>query len=429
MHKNCCFQQQEDKEGDGMRFFHLADLHLGKSIYGKNLVDTGDQPRFVDDLLTLCDEVQPDALLISGDVYDRSNPGNDAVALFDRLIAGLNDRRIQVLVISGNHDSGQRLSFASGILSREGVHICGTLSSQLPCVRLQDEYGPVDFTLMPYLFPALVADVLGKEEIRDYETAIRSMLSTRCPDPAARNVLLAHQAVLFQGKAAEKGGSETMVGGVGEVSAELFDGFDYVALGHIHAGQIMGKPTVRYAGSPLAYHFDETRFPVKGPVLVTLGAKGEPPQIRVLPVRQLHPLRSVKGTVEQILEDAQAAPRGEYLQVIIEGSRKTPEIDASLRSAYRAKDSEVLEMLSTFGLGAAGAGPAHEKIRAMGVDELFSQFYEERMGQPMTALQQRIAREVAGQVAHAPDDEKADQPDEADITRLLELLRGEEERA
>ena len=256
-----------------MRFLHLADLHFGKSIYGLSLLDNGDQKHWVERFLDLAREAKPDAVVIAGDVYDRSAPPGAAVQLLSDMLTALAEMGVPVLMTAGNHDSAQRLAFAHALLAREGLHISADLfaSGALTRVSLADAHGPVDFWLMPYVFPALAEQALGLEGLRGYDAAVRALLSRQPVDFSRRNVLVAHQNVTARGVEALRGGSESMVGGVGQVEYTAFDGFDYVALGHIHAACPVGRETVRYAGSPLCYHFDETRQRAKGPVLVELG--------------------------------------------------------------------------------------------------------------------------------------------------------------
>ena len=284
-----------------MRLIHVADLHLGKSLHGVNLLESGDQPYWVDQFLSLAAELRPDAVLIAGDVYDRGAPAAGAVELLNRLLTGLTELGCAVMLIPGNHDSARRLGFGRELLARAGLHIAPPLTApgELAHVTLTDEHGPVDFWLLPYLFPALAAEALGTE-LRDYDAAVRAVLAAQPIDFARRNVLLAHQNVTVGGAEGARGGSETTVGGVGQVDCAAFDGFDYAALGHIHAGYPVGRPEVRYAGSPLCYHFNETRQAAKGPLLVELGAKGAPVQIRLLPIEPLHRLRMLEGSYEEV---------------------------------------------------------------------------------------------------------------------------------
>ena len=173
-------------------------------------------------------------------------------------------------------------------------------------MSLTDEHGPVDFWLLPYLFPALAAEALGTE-LRDYDAAVRAVLAAQPLDPTRRNVLLAHQNVTAGGAEGERGGSESAVGGVGQVEYTAFDAFDYAALGHIHAGYPVGRPAVRYAGSPLCYHFNETKQAAKGPLLVELGAKGSPVTVTLLPIEPLHRLRVLEGAYEALRAELSGA--------------------------------------------------------------------------------------------------------------------------
>ena len=267
-----------------MRFIHLSDLHFGKMLHGVSLLENGDQPDWVEQFLALAAEKQPDAVVIAGDIYDRSMPSGAAMQLFSRMVTELSKRNVPVLIAAGNHDSGERLSCFKDILSRQNVYIAGEVRRELTHVTLTDAAGPVTFWLLPYVFPAAAAQALGDETIRDYDTAVRRLLAAQEIDPSQRNVIVAHQNVTKGGVEGIRGGSESMVGGVGQVDCSAFDAFDYAALGHIHAAYAVGRAAVRYAGSPMCYHFDELRQPKKGPLLVELGAKGTEPVVETLSI-------------------------------------------------------------------------------------------------------------------------------------------------
>ena len=365
-----------------MKIVHISDLHLGKSLHGVNLLEAGDQPHWAAEFLKLCASLRPDAVLIAGDVYDRSAPGAGAVELLDRLLTGLTELDIQVLAIPGNHDSPQRLGFGRTLLARSGLHIAPPLTAPgaLSRVTLEDEYGPVDFWLMPYVFPALVSEALGAEQ-RDYDAAVRALLAAQPVDFTRRNVILAHQNVTVGGAEAPRGGSESTVGGVGQVEYTAFDGFDYAALGHIHAGYAVGRPQVRYAGSPLCYHFNETKQADKGPLLVELGPKGSPLRVELLPLEPLHRLRCAQGPWQQLREqEAARRERGEYLSFTVTDRRISPELSEELRALCAARDSLLLELSSSWqerrGEGSLSAASLREK----GLAELFADFYAQRSG-------------------------------------------------
>ena len=206
-----------------MRILHIADLHFGKSIHGVSMLENGDQGYWVDRFLALADEKTPDAVVIAGDVYDRSAPSGDAVELLSRMLTSLSELHIPVLMCAGNHDSVQRLSFLNSLLAREGLHISGALygTDQLVRVTLEDEYGPVTFWLMPYVYPAMISQALGEESLRDYDAAIRALLDRQNVDFSQRNLLIAHQNVTANGAEVERGGSESMIGGVGQIDYRL----------------------------------------------------------------------------------------------------------------------------------------------------------------------------------------------------------------
>lgn len=361
-----------------MRFLHLSDLHFGKSIHGVSLLDQGDQPVWTERFLELVRTLAPDAVVIAGDIYDRTAPSGEAVALLDRLITDLAEQGVLVLLIAGNHDSGRKLSFGGSLLARQRVHISGVLTRELTHVTLEDAYGPVTFWLMPYLFPALAAQVLG-EEIRDCETAVRRILEAQPVDWGQRNVLAAHQNVTAFGREAVRGGSESMVGGTGQVDYRVFDGFDYVALGHIHAAYPVGRPSVRYAGSPLCYHFQETRQSRKGPLLVELGPKGTEPVVRTLEIPPLHPMRECRGTYEE-LRAAETENRavGEYLRLVLTDRPAEPEIYRYFQGLCDSRCSVLMELKSEYSPFAAVSGQGVRETADRELEELFLEFFAER---------------------------------------------------
>ena len=373
-----------------MKFLHIADLHFGKSLHDCPLVEE-DQPCWAKRFLELTEKVKPDAVLIAGDVYDRSSPSGEAVRLLDLFLTGLHERGIQVLMIAGNHDSGQKLSFAERLLEDQGVHIAGLVGKEIRHVTLEDEFGPVTFWLLPYIFPALVSQVLEDESIRDYDTACRRLLAEQDIDFSQRNVLIAHQNVVS--------GSETMIGGVGAIDYTAFDGFTYVALGHIHAAQPVGKKTVRYSGSPLCYHFSETRQSLKGPVLVELGGAGEEPSIEICPIEPLHPMREIRGTYTQILEEEKKRDtRDEYLRIILTDRTRVPDAAEKLRAFFKGKGSRVLELVHE-GTGPALKARAGGDARRKSLPELFTDFYFDRSGEKLPGSAEKAIIDYAAEHA------------------------------
>lgn len=368
-----------------MKIMHLADLHFGKMLHGVSLLENGDQPDWVNKLLELVGEHRPDAVVIAGDVYDRGMPSGAAMQLFSRMVTGITDLGVPVLVTAGNHDSGQRLSCFRDILARQDVHIAGIPQPEITHVTLQDAYGTVTFWLLPYVFPAAAAQALGDDTIRDYDTAVRRMLAEQSRyapiDFTQRNVLVAHQNVTKGGKEVERGGSESMVGGVGQVDYTAFDGFDYVALGHIHAAYAVGRDAVRYAGSPMCYHFDELRQPNKGPILIELGKKGTPPAIETLTVPPLHPMYDLSDQYEALKTQAAGVKNGSYVRLVLTDRPMTPDIIAEFETFFQARGCVLMERVSTFSrFSGTGTAPELDKLKSASVESLFADFYTERAG-------------------------------------------------
>ena len=411
-----------------MRFLHLADLHLGKSIYGTSLIDNGDQKIWVERFLEKARELKPDAVVIAGDVYDRGLPPGRAAQLLSTLVTSLAGMGIPVLMTAGNHDSVYHLSFLSSLLEARNVYISRPLeqSAELVHRTMEDEYGPVTFWLLPYIYPAMAAQVLGDEEIRDYDTAVRRILAAQKVDFTQRNVLIAHQNVTADGQETERGGSESMVGGVGQVDYTAFDGFDYVALGHIHSSYPVGREEVRYAGTPMAYHFNETRQPEKGPLLVTLPEKNGKVRTERQRIEPLHRMREIRGTYDEIRGQASAHPwENEYLKIILTDRRITPLISDFIHETARAHGSTVMELTSEFSAftGNAvfkGTKEMHEKP----VEELFADFYRDR-NHGVEAEEQDL--ELMAYVGELTRNAAAtrEEPDENEFRKILDFVLGQ----
>lgn len=410
-----------------MKFLHLADLHFGKSIYGVSLLEKGDQRAWVDRFLELVQNLKPDAVVIAGDVYDRSAPSGDAVGLLDRMVTALAEMGVAVLIVAGNHDSGQRLSFGGSLLAKQNVHIAGVLSKELTHVTLTDRDGPVTFWLMPYVFPSLVAQILGDDGIRDYDTAVRRLLEAQNINFAGRNVLIAHQNVTAGGKEVQRGGSESMVGGVGQVDYQAFDGFDYVALGHIHSSYCVGRDAVRYAGSCMCYHFSETRQSAKGPVFVELGAKNTPPVLETKVIPPLHPMREIRGSYADIRDaELKNTARGEYVRIVLTDRKSDPTIYTDFRTLFEDRDSILMELTSEYSNFVPVSDAPVSGTTEKPVEKLFLDFYAQRSdGASPDAAEEALLHFVGDQVRSSPADYHEDL--EAQIDALLKFALEQED--
>ena len=355
-----------------MKLFHLADLHFGKCIHGYSMIEMGDQPYWIEQILKKADELKPDAVLIAGDVYDRAVPSKEAVNLLDEFLTKLAERKIPVLLIAGNHDSGSRLAFADKLLCNQGIYIAGEVNREVKCITLTDEFGPVHFWMLPYLFPAAVNTILNREDIKDYDSAMGALLEEQQICKEERNILLSHQFVVSGGEKPAMGGSETTVGGIGQIDASVFEKFDYVALGHIHNAQRMGREQVRYAGSPLSYHFSEAGQK-KGLTVVELGKKGSVTiSVEELPV--LHKMCEVSGTMDEIF-NAEVKPDS-YIRVVLCQEILPPQVVETLRGYFTSKNCILMEVVREFSRkNQKNEMKQINDIRNISLEELFADFY------------------------------------------------------
>ena len=312
-----------------MRIIHLSDLHLGKRVNGYSMIE--DQAYILDEILQICDAEQPQAVLLAGDIYDKPVPPEEAVALFDRFLRSLTDRSIRVLAISGNHDSAERLAFASSLLARSGVHIAPVYQGETAPVELTDEFGPVRFFLLPFIKPAHMRRFAPDAVLETYTDAVREAIRRMPLDPEKRNVLVTHQFVT----GAERCESEEIsVGGTDNVDASVFQPFDYVALGHIHGPQQVTRETIRYCGTPLKYSFSEKNH-IKSVTVAELLEKGMV-QLRTVPLKPLRDLREIRGTYAELTDRRSYAGTrtDDYLRVILTDEEDVPEALARLRTIY-----------------------------------------------------------------------------------------------
>ena len=316
-----------------MKFLHLADLHLGKTVNEINMYP--DQVYILKEILNIVKEKQADAVVIAGDVYDRSIPSEQAVSLLSSFLTRLADAGVQVYMISGNHDSDERLGFASTLLDARGVHIAGVYAGEVYHDIFHDAYGDVHIWSLPFVKASRVAYFHPELPAETYDAAVRSALSL-CPvDTAERNVLIAHQFVVGDSEP-EIAGSEIItsesVGTVEKVGADAFSAFDYTALGHIHRPQRVKEETIRYAGSPLKYSLSEIGHNKSVP-LVTLHQKGDI-EIELIPLHPLHEMRHLKGPIDVLLDPANITDKDDYLWVTLTDEQTVPDAISRVKGYY-----------------------------------------------------------------------------------------------
>ena len=315
-----------------MKFFHLADLHLGKRVNGFPMIE--DQKIILDQILELADTEHPDAVVIAGDVYDKSIPSVEAVNLMDDFLVELVRRKLQVFVISGNHDSAERVSYGGRVMEQSGIHISPRISGCGP-IRLDDQYGPLYIYLIPYIHPSVVREAYPEEKVTDWTQAMEVLIRNAHVDPATRNIAVAHQYVTASGVRPEECDSEQKhIGGLDNVDYSVFDAFDYVALGHLHGPQRIGRDTVRYAGSPLKYSFSEEKHK-KSVTLVEIKEKGQV-EYRQLPLAAARDFKTLRGTFSEVMSPGFTAPLSaeDYYRIILTDEQDVDQALARLRKYF-----------------------------------------------------------------------------------------------
>ena len=374
-----------------MKFFHLSDLHIGKRLCEVSLGE--DQRVLLRRILALCETHRPDALVIAGDIYDKTVPPAESVGILDEFLTGSAELGIPVLLISGNHDSPERLDYGSRLLEARGIYLEGIFRGAPRRVTLEDAFGPVDFWLLPFVKGASARPFFPDREIKNEQDAVQAALSAIAPDPARRNVLVAHQFVTGSGAPLRSDSETVSVGGSDNVDASLFDAFDYVALGHLHIPQQVGRETVRYCGSPLKYSFSEWKTP-KSVTMVELREKGDA-EISQLPLTPLRDLRQIEGPLEQLLDPdvVSAADPADYLRVILTDGEEQLDPLERLRQCY----PNLLRL--DFRRRGEAPGLSGDAAPARPLPELFADFYEMQQGAPLEGVKKRLADKVFGETA------------------------------
>lgn len=315
-----------------MRFLHTADLHIGKRVNEFSMLE--DQEYILRQILKTADKEQVEAVLIAGDVYDKQVPSAEAVRLFDWFLTQLNSRKLPAFVIGGNHDSVERLSFGAQIMEESGVYLTQSYDGKVVPVRLEDEYGPVNLWMLPFLKPAMVKRFFPEQDIVTYQDALETVIGHMELNREERNLLIAHQFVTGAVTGGSEDSVEVFVGGVENVDASVFADFDYVALGHIHRAQSAGGEQIRYSGTPLKYSFSEIRHE-KSVTIAELKEKGSL-TVHQEPLKPLHDMREIRGSYEELVlrENYQGTDLEDYLHVILTDENDIPDVIGRLRSIY-----------------------------------------------------------------------------------------------
>ncbi len=375
-----------------MKLVHTADLHIGKVVNEFSMCK--DQDYVLKQILDIVKEEEADALLIAGDVYDRSIPPAEAVNLLDEFLTELVNRNIKVFLISGNHDSPDRLNFAGSILNNSGVYIAGTFTEQMKKVSIADEYGMVHIHLLPYAKPQVMRYYLG-DEYKEHE--VEEYIKRNLKSNRERNILITHHFVTNQGVSPEQSDSEMplSIGGTDCVDAGALKEFDYVALGHIHRGQKVKEEWIRYSGSPLKYSFSEV-FHKKSVTVIELKEKGNL-TIYERPLVALHDMRKIKGSLKELIKDetVQASDPNDYLQVTLTDTKELVDPIGTLRSVY----PNVMQLILEKNIRTERELIlVDEKIKNRSTLEIYSEFFETVTGRAFDEKRKEVIQTALEEV-------------------------------
>lgn len=375
-----------------MRFLHTADLHIGRRLAQMSLEE--DTRRVLGQLAELATMLVVDAVVIAGDVFDSPTSSEAALRQWDEFLHVMADRNIPTLVVSGNHDSGARLAYGATFAADKGVHIAGELKGEVGCVTVAG----TNFWLVPFVRPADVrawAQGLGLDagSVVNYDTAVRLVLDhvRRQPQFAeGPNVCVAHQFVTYSGVKPDRSDSERLsLGTLDNVDVSAFEGFEYVALGHVHGPQRVGRDSVRYAGSPLKYSASEIGQH-KSFCLVTMGEKGEEPAVRQVPVKPLHDFRLQRGSLDELVALGRAEDedrRQDYIHAVVTDDSAL-DVVARLRDVWPNLEQVTFDNSIT---RAAGVEAADQEVIGKDMDELFRDFFADQAGRELTDEERDLA--------------------------------------
>lgn len=391
-----------------MKFFHLSDLHIGKQLNGWSLQKN--QEQVLSQVTEYARQKKPDAILICGDIYDKAIPSGEAFSLFGSFLEQLSRTKIPVFIIAGNHDSPDRLGFASPLLEREGIYLSVFPPSRegehLKKVTLTDSWGKVNFYLFPFMKPGYVRQLLETEAEKEgkkksyrsgtYEEAFRSMIAREEIDTTERNVILCHQFFTSGGKAPETCESETAVitaGGLDNIDVSVLEPFDYGALGHIHGSQQVGRKSVRYCGTPYKYSVSEEHHK-KSVLLVELTEKGKEPELEFLPLSGLQDVRRMRGTLEEVLRNGKEFSCHDFVSITLTDEKEP----ANFRDQLRERYDHILEIRIDNERTRESLKDEEESVPVLMPMEAFSQFFSVIQKSPMTEEEETLMRQIIEEV-------------------------------
>ena len=374
-----------------MKFIHLSDLHLGKRVNEFSMLE--DQEYILTKIINIIDEQQPDAVIIAGDVYDKSVPSAEAVEMFDDFLVRLAQRKLKVFVISGNHDSAERIAFGGRLMDKSGIYMSPVYNGEVKPITLEDEFGEVNYYMLPFVKPAAVRRFYPGEEISTYTDAMKTAIDNMNIDVDKRNVLITHQ---FVTGAMRTESEEVSVGGTDNVEVSIFEDFDYVALGHIHRAQKCGSEYIRYCGTPLKYSFSEAKD-VKSVTIVDMKVKGEI-ELSFVELAPRRDLVEIKGKYNDLMLKSfyeGTTYSEDYMHITLTDEEDIPDVLTKLRVVYKNIMKLDYDNQRTRH-NARINGVMDVKNKSM--LEHFSDFYELQNGQAMSEEQISFMTEIISEI-------------------------------
>lgn len=368
-----------------MKFLHLSDLHLGKRLNEYSMLE--DQEYILREILAIADREMPDGILIAGDVYDKSVPSAEAVTLLDSFLNSLSKRGFKVYIISGNHDSPERMAFGSQLMVQSGIHIARVYDGNVAPIVLEDSFGKVNIYLLPFIKPIHVRRFYEDAKIESYTDAMRVAIENMKIDTSERNILVTHQ---FVTGATRSDSEEISVGGTDNVDASVFEDFDYVALGHIHSPQNCGSEKIRYCGTPLKYSFSEVNDK-KSVTVVEIGEKGNL-EVRTLPLKPLRDLAEIRGKYDDIMAKSfyeNTSYTSDYMRITLTDEEDIIDAIGKLRVVYKNLMTIDYDNKRTRSVGIIDGAVDVDKKSPL---ELFEEFYEYQNGSKMSEEQKEFVQ-------------------------------------
>lgn len=376
-----------------MRFIHLSDLHLGKRVNGFSMLE--DQKYILNEIMKIIDNENVESVIIAGDIYDKDVPPTEATQLFDDFLFKISKRNLQTFVISGNHDSAQRIAFGGRLFDKSGIHISPVFTGKIEPITIEDEFGKINIFMLPFIKPANVKQFYKDEEIKSYNDAIKIVIDNLDIPQMDRNILVTHQ---FVTGAITSDSEELSVGGTDNVDANNFEKFDYVALGHIHSPQKMIRETIRYCGTPLKYSFSEARNK-NSVTIVDFYEKGNI-DIKTIPLTPLRDLREIKGTYLEVTnrENYINTNTDDYIHITLTDEEDIPDVINKLRIIYknlmkidydnkRTQSSNIIEKV--------------KNIENKSPFDLFEEFYEKQNNSEMNQTQKDYIKNLIEKIWEA----------------------------